>query len=78
MDLRSKYNFSDIELQILNYLKKACIHKVVYCSEGGFDKESGEYHLTSGANIFKIKVQYEDDNSGIPKWAFFISNTHNS
>lgn len=72
-DLKEKYNFSKIELEALSSLKNTKIHKIFYCSDGGFDKKTGEYDLNKSSDSFKVKINYED-NSNSSKWLYFIPN----
>ncbi|WBL22972.1 hypothetical protein [Zunongwangia sp. HRR-M8] len=57
--LKEKYDFNNLDLQILKKVQNYQIKSICCTTDGGFDKNTGEFYTEERTLNFKIKIVYQ-------------------
>ena len=56
--LKKKYKFHSKELKLLKAIEDCDINSIAYTVDGGFDKNTGEFHSEERPACFKVRIKY--------------------
>ncbi|MCB7480559.1 hypothetical protein [Christiangramia sediminis] len=59
--LKTKYDFTLKEQEILENIKKYSINSIAFTTDGGFDVKTGEFYPEERKENYKIRIIYEDE-----------------
>ncbi|MDN3595273.1 hypothetical protein [Zunongwangia endophytica] len=59
--LKDRYDLSALDLEVLRKVQKYQIKSICCTTDGGFDKETGEFYTEERTLNYKVKIVYQKE-----------------